>query len=585
MKAVVNGPDGKEHSVHMGSYGIGPTRLAAALIEANHDENGAIWPEAAAPFQVGLINLKVGDAACDGACERIYAALEKAGVDVLYDDRDERPGAKFAAMDLIGAPHQVIVGPKSLAEGKVEVKTRRSGERELVSLDAAIAKLGGHAAGRCSSWRARALPAPDDRDRRAERGRGPFAPFEWMVAFRYLRARNAQRSISVIAGFSFLGIVLGVAALIVVMSVMNGFRHDLMDKMIGLNGHMFLQGVETPLTDYDAVTERVSKVPGVTLALPLVEGQAFASSPYGSSGALVRGIRGSDLERLPGVAGHITQGSLDGFDSGQGVAVGSKLAEHLSLSVGDKITIIAPHGAETPFGVTPRMKTYTVAAIFQIGMSTFDNTFIFMPLPEAQTFFNYDGQASVIEVYVADPDDMDAMRRKIEPAQQRPMIDTDWRQLNRSFFDVLAVESNVMFAILTLIMLVAALNIISGLIMLVQDKARAHRGPAHDGRDARRDHAHLSHHRRDDRLRRHRRRPRARAPRRVQRRADPQGPELDHRRQSLSLRILFPVATALAGRNDRRRLRRRDGADPVARGDHLSVLARRAARSGRGAAL
>ena len=294
-----------------------------------------------------------------------------------------------------------------------------------------------------------------------------------MVAFRYLRARNAQKSISVIAGFSFLGIVLGVAALIVVMSVMNGFRHDLMEKMIGLNGHMFLQGVETPLTDYEAVTERVGKVPGVTLALPLVEGQAFASSPYGSSGALVRGVRQQDLERLPGVAGHITQGSLDGFDAGQGVAIGAKLADHLSLRVGDKVTIIAPHGAETPFGVTPRMKAYTVAAIFQIGMATFDNTFIFMPLAEAQTFFNDEGQANVIEVYVADPDNMDAMRRAIEPAQQRPMIDTDWRQLNRSFFDVLAVESNVMFAILALIMLVAALNIISGLIMLVQDKARA----------------------------------------------------------------------------------------------------------------
>ena len=301
----------------------------------------------------------------------------------------------------------------------------------------------------------------------------PVAPFEWMVAFRYLRARNAQKSISVIAGFSFLGIVLGVAALIVVMSVMNGFRHDLMEKMIGLNGHMFLQGIEQPLTDYDAVAERVGKVPGVTLALPLVEGQAFATTQYGSSGALVRGIKQQDLERLPGVAGHIIQGSLDGFDTGAGVAVGSKLAEHLGLRVGDKVTIIAPHGAETPFGVTPRMKAYPVAAIFQIGMATFDNTFIFMPLAEAQTFFNEEGQANVIEVYVANPDDMDAMRRAIEPAQQRPMIDTDWRQLNRSFFDVLAVESNVMFAILALIMLVAALNIISGLIMLVQDKARA----------------------------------------------------------------------------------------------------------------
>ena len=142
MKAVGNGPDGKEHFVHMGSYGIGPTRLAAALIEANHDENGPIWPEAAAPFRVGLINLKVGDAACDGACARIYSSLTKAGVDVLYYDRDERPGAKFATMDLVGAPHQAIVGPKSLADGKVEIKSRRGGERELISIEAAIASLG-----------------------------------------------------------------------------------------------------------------------------------------------------------------------------------------------------------------------------------------------------------------------------------------------------------------------------------------------------------------------------------------------------------------------------------------------------------
>ncbi len=145
MKAVVNGPDGKEHSVHMGSYGIGPSRLAAALIEANHDEAGIIWPEAVAPFRVGLINLKMGDAACDGASAHIHASLERAGIDVLYDDRDERPGAKFATMDLIGAPHQIIVGPKSLAEGKVELKSRRDGERELASVDAAIALLGGKA--------------------------------------------------------------------------------------------------------------------------------------------------------------------------------------------------------------------------------------------------------------------------------------------------------------------------------------------------------------------------------------------------------------------------------------------------------
>jgi lipoprotein-releasing system permease protein len=300
----------------------------------------------------------------------------------------------------------------------------------------------------------------------------PFSPFEWMVALRYLRARRKHGSISVIAAFSFLGIVLGVAALIVVMSVMNGFRHDLFDKIIGLNGHLFLQAAETPLADFDAVTQRVSKVPGVTLALPLVEGQALASSPFNSSFALVRGAREADLKRLPGVGGHITLGALNGFDGAGGAAIGARLAEHLSLRIGDKITIISPRGPQTPFGVTPRIKSYPVVAIFQVGMSNFDNTFIFLPLPEAQAFFNLDGQANVIEVYVDDPDHMDAMRQRIEPALQRPMIMVDWREQNRAFFDALNVESNVMFAILTLIVLVAALNIISGLIMLVQDKAR-----------------------------------------------------------------------------------------------------------------
>ena len=306
--------------------------------------------------------------------------------------------------------------------------------------------------------------------RRAPR---PFSPFEFWVAFRYLRARRRHGSISVIAGFSFLGIVVGVAALIIIMAVMNGFHHDLREKMIGFNGHMFLQGVETPLTDYAAVAQRVAKAPGVTLALPLIESQAFVSSPSGSSGAFVRGVLEADLKRLPGVGDHITQGTLDGFDKGQGVAVGVKLAERLGLRVGDSLTLISPKGAETPFGVAPRLKSYPLAAIFQVGMSIYDAGYIFMPLAEAQAYFDLDGQANLIEVYVDKPDDIDALKPKIEEAEQRPMIATDWRQFNKGFFDVLAIESNVMFAILMLIVLVAALNIVSGLIMLVQDKGRA----------------------------------------------------------------------------------------------------------------
>ena len=265
----------------------------------------------------------------------------------------------------------------------------------------------------------------------------PFSAFEWMVALRYLRARRAQGFVSVIAGFSFLGIMLGVATLIVVMSVMNGFRKELLDKIVGINGHVFLQAVETPLNDYDAVVTRVAKVPGVTIVLPMVEGAAGVSSPYNQSGALVRGVRESDLKRLPGISGNIKQGTIDGFDGSGGVAIGQRLAENLSLQIGDSISILIAKGAQTPFGVAPRIKAYPVVAIFQIGMSEFDSTFVYMPIEEAQLFFNKEGEASVIEAFVDKPDAMDDIRAKIDASIERPMIMTDWRQRNKTFFDAL----------------------------------------------------------------------------------------------------------------------------------------------------
>ena len=300
----------------------------------------------------------------------------------------------------------------------------------------------------------------------------PHPPFEWMIALRYLRARRAKSFVSVIAGFSFAGIMLGVATLIVVMSVMNGFHLELMSKIIGINGHVFLQGVETPLNDYDAVGKRLEQVPGVTLVIPMVEGAAGVSSPYQQSGALVRGIREEDIKRLPGIAGNVRRGTLEGFDTAGGVAIGAKMAEQLSVRVGDTISVLTAKGAATPFGVAPRIKAYPVVAIFQIGVSEFDGIFVYMPLSEAQAYFNREDEASVIEAFVQDPDDMDAMRLKLDKAVGRPMIMTDWRQRNRSFFEALKVERTVMFLILTLIILVAALNIISGMTMLVKDKGR-----------------------------------------------------------------------------------------------------------------
>ncbi len=303
-------------------------------------------------------------------------------------------------------------------------------------------------------------------------GTRPFSPFEWTLSLRYLRARRKEGFISVIAGFSFLGIVLGVATLIIVMAVMNGFRHELLEKILGLNGHLLIQPLEKPLTDWADVSARIAKVPGIRLAAPIVEGQALASSPFNSGGVLVRGIRLQDLDKLPSVAKNIKQGTLKGFDEGQGVAIGRRLADQLSLRAGDNITLVAPQGAVTPMGTMPRIKVYRVGAVFEIGMSEYDSAFVFMPLKEAQAYFNRDGDVTAIEVYTDDPDHVDNYRKAVETAAQRPIFMIDWRQRNATFFTALQVERNVMFLILTLIVLVAALNIVSGLIMLVKDKGQ-----------------------------------------------------------------------------------------------------------------
>ncbi len=299
----------------------------------------------------------------------------------------------------------------------------------------------------------------------------PFAAFEWMLSLRYLRARRKEGFISVIAGFSFLGIMLGVATLIIVMAVMNGFRTELLGKILGLNGHVLIQPLESPLTDFDQVAERVSAVPGVRLAAPIVEGQALASSPFAANGVLVRGIRAADLDKLASVAKNVRQGTLEGFDEGQGLAIGKRLADQLSLRAGDNLTLVAPRGAVTPMGTTPRIKVYKVAAVFEIGMSEYDAAFVFMPLPEAQAYFNRPNDVTAIEVYTDNPDNVDRYRKLIADAAQRPVYLIDWRQRNATFFNALQVERNVMFLILTLIVLVAALNIVSGLIMLVKDKS------------------------------------------------------------------------------------------------------------------
>ncbi|MGI9510717.1 MAG: lipoprotein-releasing ABC transporter permease subunit [Geminicoccaceae bacterium] len=298
-----------------------------------------------------------------------------------------------------------------------------------------------------------------------------FSPFEWMLALRYLRARRKEGFISVIAGFSFVGIMLGVATLIIVLAVMNGFRKELFDKILGLNGHVVIHSIDGRFTDFDAVAGRLRDVNGIKHVMPLIEGQAMISTTSLANGALVRGLREEDLKSLTAISENITHGSLDGFDKRPAVAIGTRMANDLRVKVGDKLALVAPRGATTPFGTAPRVKRYEVKAIFEMGMSEYDSTIVFMPLSEAQRYFNRRDMVNVLEVVVDEPDMVGDMRADILQAGGPTIYVSDWRQRNASLFSALQVERNVMFLILTLIVLVAALNIVSGLIMLVKDKS------------------------------------------------------------------------------------------------------------------
>jgi lipoprotein-releasing system permease protein len=298
-----------------------------------------------------------------------------------------------------------------------------------------------------------------------------FDAFERMVAFRYLRARRKEGLISVIAGFSLLGIGLGVATLIVVMAVMNGFRQELLSRILGLNGHIGIYGTAGSLGGYDPLAEQIRRVPGVVRAVPTVEGQVMATSPSGASGAVVRGVRPPDLLSRPTIQKSFA-GNASAFQGQDSVVIGYRLAEKLGLMVGDTVTLISPKGTATAFGTVPRMKGYKIVGTFNVGMFEYDSGFIFMPLEAAQVYFKLPEAITQIEVFMENPDQVPEARLAINRLAPGAFRIYDWQQANASFFNAIQVERNVMFLILTLIILVAAFNIISSLIMLVKDKGR-----------------------------------------------------------------------------------------------------------------
>ena len=300
-----------------------------------------------------------------------------------------------------------------------------------------------------------------------------FNAFERMVAFRYLRARKGERFVSVIAIFSLVGIALGVATLIIVMSVMNGFRHELLGRILGLNGHLGIYSVGGPFTEFDDVAKRIRAIPGVVSATPIVEGQVLITSDSGgAAGGLARGIRPDDLRARPLIADGIRLGSLDAFEGEDAIIIGRRLAARLRVSVGDNVSLVSPQGRTTVFGTVPRVRAYRVVALFDVGMNEYDSSFVFLPLEAAQLYFQQRDAATQIEVFVQDPTRLRGIMRQIqESAGSRVMVHS-WQDANSSFFNAVQVERNVMFLILTLIIIVAAFNIVSSLIMLVKDKGR-----------------------------------------------------------------------------------------------------------------
>ena len=300
----------------------------------------------------------------------------------------------------------------------------------------------------------------------------PFSRFEWMLAARYMRPKRKEGFISVITIISLVGIALGVATIIIVMSVMNGFRSELLSRILGFSGHMSVTAGANGLADYDKVAARVRGVPGIVSVYPVIEGQALATANGVSLGTSVRGIRRDDLQKMPILAQSLRPATLAKFSGGSTVIVGIGVARRLGLFAGSQITLTAPRGNVTPFGTTPRIKTYTVAGDFDSGASQYNNAVIFMPMEEAQLYFNLPDAVTGLEIMVADPDQVDRMGEAVQRAAGPGPLVGNWHSLNLALFDAVKVEHNVMFLILTLIMLVASLNIISGIIMLVKDKSQ-----------------------------------------------------------------------------------------------------------------
>jgi lipoprotein-releasing system permease protein len=299
-----------------------------------------------------------------------------------------------------------------------------------------------------------------------------FNAFERLVASRYLRARREEGFVSVIAVFSFLGIMLGVAVLIIVMAVMNGFRQELLSRILGVNGHLTVFSDGPAIENFDDLATRLMAVDGVVSVTPQIQGQVMITTGNSATGALVRGMRSDDIEARQIIAGNIVAGRLDDFGADDAILIGARLARQLGVSAGGDVTLVSPSGTTTVMGTVPRMKTYRIAGLFEVGMYEYDNGFIYMPLDAAQRFFRLPDSVNAVEIFVGDPDRTTAVHRGLQGALGPGYRTVDWQRSNAAFFGAIQTERNVMFMILSLIIVVAAFNVLSGQTMLVKDKGR-----------------------------------------------------------------------------------------------------------------
>lgn len=299
-----------------------------------------------------------------------------------------------------------------------------------------------------------------------------FSKFERMTSWRYLRAKRKEGFISVITGFAFTGIALGVATLIIVMSVMNGFKAELLNRILGINGHIsIVSSAGFPFNNYKKAVADLQSIEGIDTVIPLIEKQLLVSSAHGAEGAMVRGINSEDILRKKVMRDGFAKVDTADFKDDV-VVLGDRLAHKLGVHIDDEVTLISPNGKITAFGSVPRIKSYRVIGTFNMGMFEYDSNYIFMPLEAAQKYFGLKNAVSVIDVSLQDESKLPQMRSMLQRSVSLDAYVYDWKQTNSAFFNAIDVERNVMFLILTLIILVAAFNIITGLIMLVKDKSR-----------------------------------------------------------------------------------------------------------------